>query len=232
MALLSRHNLDPFFLIHPPKNSNCVADSDPGAPFEMHKIRCPIVPGHKRGVRISDLDVLVPCNPAPDVIFTWMSECLIQERAWKLFVDEKFTGFSIRPAKARIQRDRSPIVVYELLITGWAGVAPMATGIREVERCAGCGHLRYSGIREPSNLIDVQNWDGSDFFMIWPLPRYIFTTGRVVEACKKHAVSGIEFSRSFPTTSGRVIPGYTPGRLSYYMPSDRAHLIGDPLGIA
>jgi hypothetical protein len=37
----------------------------------------------------------------------------------------------------------------------------------------------YSAIEEPRELVDFKNLDGSDFFMIWPLPRYRFVTARV-----------------------------------------------------
>lgn len=119
----------------------------------------------------------------------------------------------------------------ELVVTGWSGIAPEASGIREVERCPACGHLRYSGIEEPRELLDVNNWDGSDFFMVWPLPMFRFVTGRVAEVCAKHKISGITLERNFPPPSEHVISGYSPGRLSYYMPADRAHTLGDNLRI-
>ena len=161
------------------------------------------------------MDVIVPCKSPPDVIFTWMSDCLIQDKVKRIFENESLTGFATRTARAKTQETRVSIGVSELLITGWGGLAPPASGIREVERCEGCGYLGYSGIEEPQELIDPKNWDGSDFFMIWPLPTYRFVTERVVEVCKKHGLTGVEFSRNFPAPSEKVISGYSPGRLSY-----------------
>jgi hypothetical protein len=228
---LSNFELDPFFLLSKPKSDRCVADLDSENPYQSDKIICRIFPDHRRARRVSPLNMIVPCNSPPDIIFTWMSECLIQERARKIFEDEGLTGFSTRPATAKVQATRALLDVSELIVTGWGGIAPASSGIREVERCEGCGFLRYSGIEEPSKLIDTGNWDGSDFFMIWPLPRYRFVTQRVVEVCKRHGVSGVDFSRNFPAPSGKVISGYSPGRLSYCMPADRAHQLGDPHGI-
>jgi hypothetical protein len=228
---LSRFDLSPFFLLSEPTFNACVADLDPDARYESQKIICPIFPGHRRSRRLSMLDVVVPCDSPPDVIFTWMSECLISARVKVIFQEALLTGFSTRPAKARLRDSQAAISVDELMITGWGGIAPLNSGIREVERCAGCGYLRYSGIEEPSNLIDSTNWDGSDFFMIWPLPRYRFVTRRVIEVCRNYGISGIEFSPNFPAPTDGVISDYSPGRLSYYMPSDRAQSLGNSFGI-
>lgn len=229
---MSSLELDPFFLFSETKPNLCVADIDPDAPYESQKIICPLSAGHQRSRRLSPLNVIVPCKSPPDVIFTWMSECLIQESVKDILEKEHLTGFSTRPAKARLLKTNAPITVFELMITGWGGMAPPASGIREVERCEGCGHLRYSGIEEPRDLIDPKNWDGSDFFMIWPLPNYRFVTKRVVEVCTKHGLVGVNFWQHFLTPLDNVLSGYSPGRLSYYMPTGRAHALGDAIGIA
>jgi hypothetical protein len=220
-----------FYLMHEPKRNKCVADINESAPYKMEKIRCPINPtGHSRGRRSSPLDMVVPCDPAPEVIFTWMSECLIQEPVRVLFESEGLTGFSTLPARAQTKKTGAAIPVYELALTGWGGMAPTASGIREVARCNGCGHLRYSHLEAPEKLIDPKNWDGSDFFMIWPLPRFRFVTERVVETCQKYGITGVAFTQNWLTTRS-ASAGYSPGRLSYYMPRKRAHLLGGAYGI-
>jgi hypothetical protein len=224
--------LDPFLLFTHPEPDSCVSDMNPDSPHESRQITCRTNPGHMRGgKRLSNLDLIIPCDPVPDVIFTWMSECVVRDRVLEVFRDEHITGFSTRPAEGRSAKTGSPIRLAELLVTGWGGIAPEACGIREVARCRECGHLRYSGLEKPRELIDITNWDGSDFFMIWPLPRYRFVTSRVAEICRKHSITGVALERNFPIPSAWVIPGYSPGRLSDYFPSDRAHELGDPLDI-
>jgi hypothetical protein len=159
-----------------------------------------------------------------------MSESLIQERVRQVFEHEGLTGFSALPARAKLKVSGRSIRVHELAVTGWGGMAPAASGIQEVERCPGCGHLHYSKLEAPEKLIDPKNWDGSDFFMIWPLPRFRFVTDRVVEVCQRHGVTGAVFSENWPTAR-REGTGYSPGRLSYYMPRERARLLGGALGI-
>src|SRR5882672_6970400 len=162
---MSEMSIARFYLLCEPEGNHCIADINEAAPYNVEKIRCPIESGHARSRRNSPLDMVVPCDPAPDVIFTWMSECLIQEPVRQIFDSEGLTGFSTLPARAKIKKTGVTIPVHELAVTGWGGMAPEATGIREVERCPGCGHLVYSRLEAPEKLIDIQNWDGSDFFM-------------------------------------------------------------------
>jgi hypothetical protein len=223
-------SLSRFYLMLEPELNHCVADVNEKAAYEMEKIRCPIHAGHSRGRRTSPLDMVVPCDPPPSLIFTWMSECLIQEPARLAFERERLTGFSTMPARARVKKTGVDIPVHELTITGWGGIAPESSGIRLTERCSGCGHLHYSSLERPEELLLSTNWDGSDFFMIWPLPRFRFVTERVVEACQRHGVTGVVFSANW-SPARRDNIGFSPGRLSYYMPQERAHLLGGAFGI-
>jgi hypothetical protein len=230
LGSLGGFDLDPFLLFTDGEKNPCIADTDPSAPSESLRITCRAVRGHMRaGKRLSNLDVVIPCEPAPDVIFTWLSECLIQDRVLRIFQEQGLTGFTTQPAKARLNTTGQSIEVSELLVTGWGGLAPEASGIREVARCPACGDLHYSEIEEPRELVDVNNWDGSDFFMIWPLPRFRFVTAKVAEVCRKFRLTGVLLERNLPTD--QTSSGYSPGRLSYYMPPERAHALGDALQI-
>jgi hypothetical protein len=141
-----------FYLLCEPEGNQCIADMNEAAPYSVEKIPCPIERGHARGRRNSPLDTVVPCDPAPDVVFTWMSECLIQESVRLIFESEGLTGFSTLPARAKIKKTGASIPVHELAVTGWGGMAPEATGIREVERCPDCGHLVYSRLEAPGKV--------------------------------------------------------------------------------
>ena len=113
-------------------------------------------------------------------------------------------------------------------------MAKSESGIRldEAKSCSVCGHLRYTELLNAEQLIDESKWDGSDFFMVWPLPKYVFVTERVVNVIREHHLTGV---RIVPVSelkpSRHVIPGYSPGRLSYSMPEKRARELGEPLGI-
>jgi hypothetical protein len=65
--------------------------------------------------------------------------------------------------------------------------------------------------------------------MIWPMPVYIFVSERVFRVYKENEFKGARFSKTFPTRESGM--GFSPQHLSMFMPEERAHEIGDPLGI-
>ncbi len=96
--------------------------------------------------------------------------------------------------------------------------------------CPDCGLLVYSSFTNPSELIDTSLWDGSDVFMVWPLPKFIFVSERVAQLVRNHHLTGVVLQRpeELQATSGTL----SPGRLSYRMPEARARELGGHLGIA
>jgi len=67
----------------------------------------------------------------------------------------------------------------ELRPSGWGGIAPQESGVRLIEECRYCGRQVFSGYTDSSKIFDIDAWDGSDFFFIWPLPKYIMVTETV-----------------------------------------------------
>jgi hypothetical protein len=197
----------------------------------LESVRCPACEGHQRsGRRVSDLSVVLPGTTIDDFIWTWQSDCLIQDRALKLFQERGFTGFQVKPARARFKRaetGQAP-TLWELVVTGWAGMAPAESGIRVKQRCPACGHTTYTGCAVPARLIDESQWDGSDFFIVCPLPKFKFVTSRVAESIREAELTGANLR---PLRDMKPTKGYGPGRLSYFMPERRARELGEPLGI-
>lgn len=210
----------------------CVADSGEDAITISQIIECQLNPGHKRGRRREKLDLVIPCSRPPDFIFTWMSECLIQSSVLRTLTRNQITGFETRPARATIKKTGALVDVAELLVTGWGGIADERSGIREIERCPECGLVRYSGVSDPTNILNPASWDGSDIFMVWPLPLYRFVTERFVQVVRDSGFSGVSFVQAFPALKRGVSSGFTPGRLSQFMPPSRARLLGQELDIA
>ena len=97
-----------------------------------------------------------------------------------LFDKHRVSGFEARPAKVAFPKKTQayPPSLFELIITGWGGWAAPAAGLTLIESCPGCGHKVYA-IAEASRLIDPAAWDGSDFFIVWPLPGYQFASDPV-----------------------------------------------------
>lgn len=222
--------LSPFYLMV--GEEKCIADSREDAITISQIIECQINPGHKRGTRREKLDLVLPCSRPPDFVFTWMSECLIQSSVLRALTHNQITGFETRPARATIKKTRAIVDVEELVVTGWGGIADERSGIREIERCPECGFVRYSGVSDPTHILNRASWDGSDIFMVWPLPLYRFVTERFVQVVRDSGFSGVSFVQAFPALKRGVSSGFTPGRLSQFMPSSRARLLGEGLDIA
>jgi hypothetical protein len=196
-------------------------------------VSCSVNDGHQRaGKRLPQLSVDLP-QTVRDFVWTWHSDCLIQDSVLELFKDNAFTGLDVKPVKAKFRRGGGdPPRLWELVATGWGGMAPCESGIRLIERCAACGLHVYSAWNNPENLIDYSQWDGSDFFIVWPLPGFTFVTERVARVIRDNKLSGIALKRSSDLVfSPHVIPKLSPGRLSDWMRPQRARKLGGALGI-
>jgi hypothetical protein len=200
--------------------------------MELESVKCPIIEGHQHpGKRLTDLSVVLPDSEVEDFVWTWYSECLIQDRTLELLRSCRFTGFEVKPVRARFGRSaKQPPNLWEIVLTGWAGMAKPESGIRfdESKSCPVCSYFRYTGLSNPEQLIDESRWDGSDFFMVWPMPTHVFATNRVIHTVREYHLTGIQV---MPVSKLEKSEGYTPGRLSYWMPENQAREFGEPLGI-
>jgi hypothetical protein len=199
--------------------------------MELEQVICPVNEGHRRaGKRLTDLSVALRGHGVLDFVWTWYSECLIQDHVVELFKAGGFSGFDVKPVKARFKRpcEHGPPRLWELIVRGWAGMASPESGIKLVKECRACGLLDYSGASNPGALIDASRWDGSDFFMVWPLPGFIFVTDRVAQVIRDNRLRGSVLRQPRELDLSR---GFGPGRLSYWMPEQRARELGAPLGI-
>ncbi len=226
---------DQFWHMHAP-NAPPEAEWDHGK-VELETVKCPVDPMHQRsGKRLNDLSVVLSDGPLNDVIRTWYTEFLVQDRTLNILRASGVTGFDVKPVKARYEKSsEKPPKLWEICVTGWGGIADPSSGIRLnlAKSCEICGHLVYTELTRPERLIDKEKWDGSDLFFVWPMPKFIMCTSRVMRIVKDHHLTGVRFTPTSELKVGSkvVIDGFSPGRLSYWMPEDRAKQLGEPLGI-
>ncbi len=199
----------------------------------MHaKKVCPVDSAHNcSGKRLGDLHLVVlPNTVLQDFLWTWHSDCLVQDKVLRQFMSEGFTGFRPRPVHVRWEQPSTEALptLWEIQVTGWAGMARPESGIRRTERCGVCGWQTYTPFTNPELLIDTNQWDGSDFFMVWPMPRYIFITERVASFID---VQGLTGAAVIPLHQMRIPRGFGPGGLRTWMDDDRARQLGEPLDI-
>jgi len=193
---------------------------------------CPIFPEHScNGERAGDLSVALPGREVDDFVWTWYSECLVQDHVLDLFRKKRFTGFKTKPVKAKFKRadGAKPPRLQELVVTGWGGMAEPQSGIKRLSFCPHCKSVQYRTWTNPDALMNEAQWDGSDFFMIWPMPKYIFITSRVVQAIEEAKLTGYRLVgiSNLYASSGTL----TPGPLSEWMPERLAHERGKACGI-
>jgi hypothetical protein len=224
--------MEKFWYLHSPESDAKQSEYAEGMDWEG--IVCPVNSGHRRaGRRVTDLSVKLRGNGVDDFVWTFFSECLVQDRVLELFRTHGVTGYEVKPnpVKTAFKRKRGcdPPRLWELVVTGWAGMAPPESGVRLTSSCDACGDLEYSGCTNPANLIDPGRWDGSDLFMVWPLPRFIFVTDRLAQLIRDNRLTGAVLRRPEELTFHSA--GFGPGRLSLWMPEARARELGEPRGI-
>jgi hypothetical protein len=155
-------------------------------------------------------------------------------RPWVLdrFREAQLHGFTSVPAEVDNSAGGPALDYRELLVTGWGGVAPVASGVAlDTKRsCEHCGLLVYSAPTSPERLFVPAQWDGSDFFMIWPLPRFLFASERAAAVIGSAELTGVAL-KELPKLV-RKSATLSPGRLSYWMPEKLARERGQALGIA
>jgi hypothetical protein len=193
------------------------AEWDPSV--DLEQVQCPITSDHRRGgKRIGPLRVILPSVQIGDFVTTWLSDWIIQDRVLTRFGEAGFTGFSVQPVevtKVRLRRKGGKSAkglppLWELQVTGWAGEAPPKTGIRMSYHCEGCQHTHYTACRHPEHLIDPAQWDGSDFSIVWPLPKFVFVTERVADVIRQEGYTGVRLVR--PADMGICNGnGFSPG---------------------
>jgi hypothetical protein len=210
----------------------CLQRVDQGSHIELlpgslvwEPISCSAIPDHARtGKRITDLVFLSP-KQERHVYWTWYSDCLVTDEFREAVIEDGLRGAQFRPARSAKPGDVS---LWELRAGGWGGTAPPSSGIRIVDRCATCGLLEYSCWEDGSRIIDWRKWDGSDFFMIWPLPMYLFVSDRVGVLLSEHGFTGAQL---MDADKLKCESGLTPGRLSQWIPLNQARERAGPLDI-
>ena len=221
-----------FWFLDLPKSERLFGVSEGELRSQVTMGVCPVDPYHRRVKRTwQPLDVEVKHNKRDETMI-WVgtpSRILVHESILNDLQKLGFSGHHPMPATIRF-RDGSQSYEYsELVVTGWGGVAPEASGIRITQECPACGRKRYSATTDASQLIDRNQWSGDDFFIVWPLPRFVLITERVkhyLEAARTKSFSLKPQARFQPHPSGSV-----PGSLLSYMPEEFAAKHGRALGL-
>ncbi len=157
------------------------------------------------------------------------SYLLLAPRLWKLLEAAGATGYFLRETDVKLGFEHEPWErdYRQMVITGWGGVAK---GIHRVESYR--GKQCYTLPDDLRNFFDFNQWDGTDFFDIWPACGF-YVTERIANIIKEEKIKGLHL-RSLETVSFTPVDekvGLIGHPLRSLFPEDRARDIGEPLGI-
>ena len=169
-----------FWVLSPPQAERRLAVWAKGE-VDVSTKKCPVNAAHTRmGDRSPKLSVVLPAAPAQQLVWTWHGELLVQQMVVTMLREQGFGTFELRNAKARLPSGIAGAPTFsEFVVKGWGGIARPESGIELIEHCEHCGTTKYSALTHPEHLIDPLQWDGSDIFIVWPLPKFIFVTDRL-----------------------------------------------------
>lgn len=219
---------------------------------------CPLNPVHLSWERISPLRVEIPRKRIYEFQWGAPGECIITDAVLKVLRDEGITGFEVQPVEAKwrvrtkppdptkedlgdylghvtpkVAAALPPIPpLWELKVRGWGGLLAEDTGVRLIDFCPGCGSSGYKQWKTGRFRIDESQWDGSDVFMVWPVPLYIFISDRLAQIIRRMRWGGVRLVRAedLPGADERS-DSLGPGPLTWYMADYLARQRGEPRGL-
>lgn len=162
---------------------------------KLEKIICPKSKGHQRaGNRITELFIRLP-NNTDNIIWTWYSDCLIDDFAYRLLEENHITGY--RLGKVNIDSDKRKgkkvsVNLYELIVIGSAGNIHPASGYKILEVCKECGAEKVQPFTK-GLIVNNDMWDKSDIFTVKEYPKFILVTDKVKDLFERHEITGCVF---------------------------------------
>jgi hypothetical protein len=119
---------------------------------------------------------------------------LVTDRVLQVFRDEGVTGWDAEPVAAHSPTGSEVAAdwpgLHRLVVRGWGGVVPPELLPIVEGPCPGCGRRRYQGQVDVQKVFSEDRWDGSDLFIVWPFPKYVWISPRAVSAIQRQRLTG------------------------------------------
>jgi hypothetical protein len=193
-------------------------------------IRCAVDAGHARGgKRLGIEDVTFKKTPDENaLIWTWTRDLIVSNRVLGILNAHGLTGFTADPILARTGVSAlSEPPMFRLDVTGWGGVASEKSGVTRTKYCVECKYSQYLASTTLEDMFDPRCWDRSDFFFVWPAPRFIIVHERVIELLGKEEIHGW---REEALSSQRFDGPLTPGTITNWLPEEQVANLRDQAG--
>jgi len=185
---------------------------------------CDLNPKHaSRRRRADPLEVIAPVEPHYDFQWTPYREPIVTPQVRQAFETAEITGLRFIPVRTQTTLgDPFYQELYEMPVTGWGGMAPVGSGIRIKEECPRCKWRVFTGYQNAARLFNLDDWDGSDLFLIWPLPRFAMATGKAREVILAGRFTGVKLVPLTELQMKALTPGFTPGSVYNWFDEPRA----------
>lgn len=196
------------------------------SPMRLDTELCSHRPEHAMRSRwIRPLRVIGPIQPLTDFEWTVYGDVIVTNEVAESLRNAKFSGVEFLSTRFYTTTE-TPFgrASLELQVNGWGGIAPTESGIQEMERCPYCKNRVFSAYTRPERIFDIEGWDGTDMFLIWPLPRYIMVTGRIRDFILDSKYTGVRF-RKLGELPPAVAGTLTPGNLRDWFDEERVRAI-------
>lgn len=226
---------DQVFLLESAVKENDRLSYRPDMSFETEP--CKADPKHARHQRRSrPLRVIAPVRPRSDFQWTHYNDCIVSARVKAVMVESAISGVAFREVETfTTAGDRfATHELYELVVTGWGGMAPASSGVTVIEECPFCRRRVFSRFTDPGRMFDLERWDGTDIFLIWPLPKFIFAMGSVRDLLARNGFSGVGICPITTVPMHPLITTLTPGSIADWFDGARvqelSRAVEDSLG--
>lgn len=152
-----------------------------------------------------------------------MSHLLINDRFLSVLDGANVIGFNTIPVTLETMS-------YHLVVpTGWGGLASAKAKLLRTTVGKYNVHVRYQPRAHPEELIDLERWDGSDIFIVWPMGNALFVTERIKNLIEDAQLTGVICVPELAII--RRSEQYGGGQLSSFMPLEVAMKRGLEYGI-
>jgi hypothetical protein len=162
-------------------------------------------------------DLNPPLDPEFDVYTTPHSSFVFSQRVFSALKEAGLTGWVMNPTTISFADGTVRGDFGELWVDGFGGVADSSSGCKLLWRCRACGLSEYQGavdfmkraelIKRSGVFVEARGgfdfgqaikqarWDGSDFFIIWPLMNFPICTDRAKVVMEQFRIDEIVFRK-------------------------------------
>ncbi|MCE3019072.1 MAG: hypothetical protein ACK56W_24465 [Pirellula sp.] len=161
---------------------------------------------------------------------SWPIQLFVSQRLHEVFQHAGISGYEALAADVKLIFDHRPEerVFWQVGVTGWGGIARPESGLKCVDDRS--FPRRFTKSKGTGPVFDPGQWDGSDFFVVWPHSA-CFVSSKVLEILEREEVCHFRSQSPNMYCHFENDQEFTGSPLQCWFREDRAREIGQPLGL-